>query len=146
MRWLLTAALPAVASLMATFANAEERKLYEWTVYTSPSVGTVNEVYVGDRLLEHGHGEWKECLTPRRTLTRKQGTWTGEYRAGAPLCKKKLGEKLYEPLYANATYGNQSMMNGVSWKKKGDKYRICQQSMGFRAYCIKDLSENDAVW
>lgn len=57
MRWLVTAILPAVASLMATFANAEERKLYEWTVYPSPTVGTINEVYVGDRLLEHGHGE-----------------------------------------------------------------------------------------
>ena len=46
MRWLLTAVLPAVASLMAPVANAEERKLYEWTVYTSPSVGTVNEVVI----------------------------------------------------------------------------------------------------
>lgn len=133
----------AILLSYAATSNAEERKLYKWTVYTSPSVDSVNEVYVGDRLIEHGHGEWKDCLTPRRTLTRKQGTWTGEYRAGAPLCKKKHGEKFYEPLYKNATYGNQAMMNGVSWKKKGDKYHICQRSMGFSAYCVKDLSEND---
>ena len=143
MRWLLTAVLSAVASLMATFANAEERKLYEWTVYTSPSVGTVNEVYVGDRLLEHGHGEWKDCLTPRRTLTRKQGLWTGEYRAGSPLCKSKPGDKYYQPLYANASYGADKRKNGVSWHGKGEKYRICQREFGFRGYCVKNLSEND---
>lgn len=134
--------LPFLLGFSAT-STAQERKLYQWTVYTSPSENTVHEIYVGDRLIEHGHGEWKDCLTPRRTLNRKQGTWTGEYRAGSPLCKKKPGDKLYEPLYANATYGSDSMMNGVSWQKKGETYRICQQSMGFKAYCVKDLSEND---
>lgn len=135
--------MPMLLWLTAATAEAEERKLYEWTVYTSPAVEAINKVYVGDKLLQHGHGEWKDCLTPRRTLTRKQGTWTGEYRAGSPLCKQKPEDKLYEPLYANASYGNRSMFNGVSWKEKGGKYRICQQSMGFRAYCVKNLSADD---
>lgn len=144
MRWLLTAVLPAVASLMATFANAEERKLYEWTVYTSPSEGTVNEVYVGDKLLEHGHGEWKDCLTPRRNLRRKQGLSEGRYRAAFPICKDQPQDKVYQPSYDNTwAYGSPTARNGVQLSENKGKYKLCQRVSGIRSYCVNDLSADD---
>ena len=134
--------LPFLLGFSAT-STAQERKLYQWTVYTSPSENTVHEIYVGDRLIQHGHGEWKDCLTPRRTLTRTQGYWTGEYRAGSPICKSKPDDKYYQPFYKNASRGGESMKNAVSWDGENGNYRICQRSVGFRAYCVKNLSEND---
>lgn len=139
----LVTAVSVFLWLPATGVQADDRHLYEFTVYNSPAIDTVSEAYVGDRLLKHGHGEWKDCITPRRKLTRKQGLWTGEYRAGSPLCKEKLKDKLYQPLYVNATYANNGRKNGVSLKEKGGKYRICQREMGLRGYCVKDVSAND---
>ena len=133
--------IPALLLSYAAISNAEERKLYEWTVYTKPSVDNVNVVYVGDRLIEHGHGEWKDCLTPQRDLSRKQGLSSGDYRAAVPICKNQPKDKLYNPTYDNAwANGKPTARNGVQISKKNEKYQICQRVMGFRSYCVKDLS------
>lgn len=140
----LTLVLPSLLIITTLSVNAEERKLYEWTAYDSPPIETISKAYVGDKLLEHGHGEWKDCLTPQRNLSRKQGLSRGEYRADVPICKSRPEDKLYNPSYYNTwAYGKPTARNGVQISEKKGKYQICQRVMGFRSYCVKDLSVSD---
>ena len=128
----------------STWSFAEEKVLYEATTYNKPNIREVSERYLGDRLLEQGEGEWKECITPRTTFTKKTFSWVGEYRGGEPICKRKLKDKYYWPLYDNATNGGNATRQAVKWQeRKGGKYRMCQTAAGMNAYCVKDLKESD---
>ena len=120
-----------------------ENTLYEEVTYNKPDVGSLTEVYLGDRMFTQQVGEWKECITPRKTYSKKSFGWTGVYKAGEPICKIKPGAKYYQPTYANATgHGNETTQL-VSWKGKKGKYKLCQTAGGMSAYCIKKLNEDD---
>ena len=115
--------------------------LYEEVVYSTPQVGNTTEVYLGDRMLSQQVGEWKECITPKKTYSKKPlGGANFVYKAGEPMCKVNLDSKYYTPTYANAE-GN---IHPVRWRKKGDKSSLCAcPDMGLCAACIKKLSEED---
>ena len=121
-----------------------ENILYEEVIYNKPDVGSSTEVYLGDRMLSQQIGEWKECITPKKTFSKKP--WGAAhsfiYKAGEPMCKLNLKSKHYTPTYANAGEGTYP----VRWKKKGGKSSLCAcppESMGMCAACIKKLSEDD---
>jgi len=136
----------ALFLITAALSAAQDKVLYEATTYSKPTVREVSEKYLGDRLLEQGEGEWKECITPRTTFTKKTFGWVGEFRGGEPICKRNLKDKYYWPLYDNATNGNNATRQAVKWQqRKGDKYRLCQTAGGMNAYCVKDLKETDVT-
>ena len=125
---------------------AQERTLYEEMVFNKPDIKTETEVYLGDRMLVQQVGEWKECITPQKTYSKTTFGWTGVYKSGEPICKRKLDDKYYWPNYINATGHGNETLQAVSWKgKKGKKgkYKLCQTAGGMSAYCIKNLSEDD---
>lgn len=119
--------------------------LYEQIIYNKPNLKEETEVYLGDRMLVQQVGEWKECITPKKTFSKKSAGWTGFYKANEPICKRKLKDKNYWPTYMNATGFGNEQMQAVSFRGKKGKYTICQTSMGMRAYCVKDLTDNDVV-
>lgn len=132
--------------ITAALSVAQDKVLYEATTYSKPTVREVSEKYLGDRLLEQGEGEWKECITPRTTYTKKTFGWVGEFRGGEPICKRNLKDKYYWPLYDNAKNGNNAVRQAVKWQqRKGDNYRLCQTAAGMNAYCVKDLKVTDVT-
>ncbi len=124
-------------------AMAQDKILYQEEVYNQPERGVETEVYLGDRMLTQQVGEWKECITPKRSYEKTTWGWTGFYKSGEPLCKRTLKDKNYWPTYNNSVNGENSHRQAVSWRGKKGKYRLCQTAAGMAAYCIKDLSEND---
>ena len=122
---------------------ASENTLYEETNYNKPDVGTETEVYLGDRMLTQQEGEWKECITPKKSYTKEQGGWTGIYKANQPICKKEYKSKDYLATYPNASSRNGAIAtNQVRWREKKGSYSLCQCTSRC-VYCIKNLSEDD---
>lgn len=129
---------------ISTQLYGSENTLYEEVIYNKPNIGNTTEVYLGDRMLSQQIGEWKECITPSKTYSKKTFGWTGVYKAGEPICKLELKAKHYWPTYVNATNGlGDKTIQLVSWSGKKGKYKLCQTAMGMKAYCIKKLSEDD---
>ena len=62
-------------------AVAQDKTLYEEEVYNQPERGVETEVYLGDRMLTQQVGEWKECITPKRTYEKSSVGWTGLYKS-----------------------------------------------------------------
>lgn len=135
--WLL------LIATVCTSAAAQNRTLYEETIYNKPNRGVETEVYLGDRMLIQQEGAWRECITPQQTYSKTTVGWTGVYKSGEPICKRKLNDKYYWPNYINGTGHGNKTLQAVSWKGKKGKYKLCQKSMGMSAYCIKKLSEDD---
>jgi len=122
--------------------SSAENILYEETIYNLPNRGVETEVYLGDRMVSQQKGEWRECITPKRTFTKKSMGWTYSYRGGEPVCKVDLKSKYYSPTYDNGEgFGNKTRQ-AVRWKKKGNKSSLCQCA-GICAACVKKLSEDD---
>ena len=48
--------------------TAQEVPLYENIQDNVPKLGVMNEVYLGDRMLEQRTGEYRECIIPKITL------------------------------------------------------------------------------
>ena len=136
-----------LAVLLSIFLTAQAvsstNTLYEQVTFNKPSVGASAEVYLGDRMLTQQVGEWKECITPIRTYSKKFMGWTGIYKGGEPACKTSLKEKYYQPTYANASYGGEERTSKLRWKGKKGKYSLCQMDSGVGIYCIKKLKEED---
>jgi len=130
-----------LAALLFIFLTAQAvsstNTLYEEVTYNRPSIGTNAEAYLGDRMLTQQVGEWKECITPKKTYTKARGVI---YKGGEPICKRKLKDKDYWPTYDN--WGSTRFK--VRWKGRKGKYKLCQIEAGFAGGCIKKLSE-DAV-
>ena len=118
-----------------------ENTLYEEVIYNKPDIKSVTEVYLGDRMLSQQVGEWRECITPRKTYSKTARTWTVTYKARSPICKPKLSSKQYIPTYVNAR-GIEDRIHAVTWKGKKGKYKLCQNGL-VKALCIENLSEND---
>ena len=135
--------LSIVLSVFTTQVFGSDNTLYEETIHNKPALGEETEVYLGDRMLAQAMGEWKECITPRRTYSKTSFGWTGIYKAGEPICKRELKSKHYFPTYVNATGHGNTTTQSVSWKGRKGKYKLCQTSAGLTAYCIKNLSEDD---
>jgi|TARA_B110000902_G_C14181323_1_gene540644 hypothetical protein len=137
--WLL------VLGALSFFTIAQDRTLYEETIYNKPDIQVQSEVYLGDRMLVQQIGEWKECLTPLKSYTVPNGWgWTAVYKANEPICKRSPTDKHYWPTYINGsnTSGTERV-DRVSWKEKKGKYKLCQIYNGFASSCVKKLSEND---
>ena len=134
--------------LLAVFAishhvYAEGNTLYEDTHYNQPEIGVESEAYLGDRMLSQAKGEWKECITPVKTFSKKSMGWVYSYKGGEPICKSDLKDKYYLPTYKNAVGHGNDMATQVRWKKKGKRSSLCQCQMGFCGGCAKKLSEDD---
>ena len=56
----------------ATQLYGSENTLYEETMYNKPGLGSETEVYLGDRMLSQEVGEWRECITPKKSYTKEQ--------------------------------------------------------------------------
>jgi hypothetical protein len=91
--------------------------------------------------LENG----RNVLLQKKPFLKSQQAGQVFYKANEPICKRKLKDKNYWPTYMNATGFGNEQMQAVSFRGKKGKYRICQTSMGMRAYCVKDLTDNDVV-
>ena len=134
-----------LAALLSIFLTAQAvsatNTLYEQVRHNIPLIGASAEVYLGDRMLTQQVGEWKECITPKKTYSRSMMGVTALYKAGEPICKLQLKDKYYSPSYNN--WGDEGRFL-VSWKGKRDKYKLCLIQSGFASGCIKKLSE-DAV-
>ena len=128
---------------VCTSVEAQDRTLYEETIHNKPVRGVEHEVYLGDRMLIQQVGEWKECITPRKSYSKEQGGWTGTYKAKEPICKKDYKSKYYLATYPNALSRNgDNKVNDVRWVKKKGAYSLCQ--CGSRCvFCIKELNEDD---
>lgn len=124
-------------------AYGAENTLYEETIYNQPGVGVEAEAYLGDRMLSQAKGEWKECITPVKTFSKKTMGWLYLYKGGEPICKSELKDKYYFPTYNNAVGHGNDMGVQVRWKKKGKKSSLCQCQMGLCGGCAKKLSEDD---
>ena len=136
--WLL-----ALGALSAS-SIAQDRTLYEETIYNKPDIRVESEVYLGDRMLVQQVGEWKECITPSKSYSKRSMGWEYLYKSGEPICKRELKDKYYWPTYLNSVGHNNDMTSKVRWKGKKGKYTLCQVQSGFAGGCIKKLSE-DAV-
>lgn len=124
-------------------AAAEERIFYEQLDYSQPPIGQEAEAYLGDRMMTQQAGEWKQCITPKRTYTVKGGWGVNIiYKGGEPLCKQKLSSKNYIGSYVNA--GEKNPISPVRWREKKGAYTLCACFPGACRYCVKDLTE-DAV-
>ena len=100
MKKLLTI-LPLI--LIGFTSSVFSKTLYEEITYNKPNLNEVTEVYLGDRMLIQQVGEWKECITPTKTFTKKQlGGWNFLYKADEPICKIKPEDKDYRAQYQNA--------------------------------------------
>ena len=135
--WLL------ILSNFGVAAIAQDRTLYEETIYNKPDIGVETEVYLGDRMLAQQIGEWKECITPKKTYTYRGGGWVYTYKGNEPMCKVTLKDKYYMPTYINAVGHNNDQAAPVRWKKKGDKSSLCGCVGPFCGGCAKKLSEDD---
>lgn len=131
--WLL------ILSSFGVSAIAQDRTLYEETIYNKPDIGIENEVYLGDRMLAQQIGEWKECVTPRKTYKSSVFGYIATYKGREPICKRELGDKYYWPNYINTVGHGQELIQKVSWKGKKGKYKLCNQG----TFCIKNLTEDD---
>ena len=134
-------ALSLVLYAFTTQLFGSDKTLYEETVYNKPDLGSETEVYLGDRMLSQQVGEWRECITPRKTFSKTARTWTVTYKAREPMCKARLNSKHYLPTYVNAR-GREERTHTVSWKGKKGKYKLCQNGL-VNALCIENLNEND---
>ena len=127
---------------LSTQLYGSENTLYEEVIYNKPDVGIAAEVYLGDRMLTQQVGEWKECIIPQKTFTKKirfsAATFT--HKKGEPLCKSKLSDKNYNPNYAN---GIQGYTAPVCWKERGKKSSLCVHTGGVCQACIKNISDAD---
>jgi hypothetical protein len=122
-----------------------ENILYEEVIYNKPDVGSSTEVYLGDRMLTQQVGEWRECITPKRTFTKTTAAVTTTYRRGEPICKTDLKSKTYSPTYPNYTWSEGEMIVDVRWRGKKNSYSLC--SIGFNIWknCIKKLPKDSVV-
>jgi len=128
----------------APYLLGSEKTLYEEVVFNKPEVASVTEVYLGDRMLSQQVGEWKECITPKKTLSKQN--WGGAkfvFKANQPMCKLDLDSKYFTPTYHLAE--GVSGIFPVRWKQKGNKSSLCAcPPMASCGVCVKKLPE-DAV-
>jgi hypothetical protein len=123
---------------------AQDRTLYEEVVYNKPEIGIESEVYLGDRMLVQQVGEWRDCITPRKTYSETTWGWTGLYKAGEPICKLKLKNEYYWPTYINNSSKRKEQTLSVSLERtKKGKYELCQTVSGSSGHCIENLNESD---
>ena len=137
--WLLALGALSFSSI------AQDRTLYEETIYNKPDIKVESEVYLGDRMLVQQVGEWKECITPKKTYSKSSWGWTGVYKGNEPICKSSPTDKYYFPTYINGsnTSGTERK-DRVTWSNKKGGYRLCQIQNGMSGSCIKKLNK-DAV-
>ena len=136
MKKLLTI-LPLI--LIGFTSSVFSKTFYEEISYNKPILNLVTEVYLGDRMLIQQVGEWRECITPTKTFTKKQfGGWNFLYKADEPICKIKPEDKDYRAQYQNA---NDKYLP-VRLKEKKGKYTLCQWEL-VSTGCIKNLTESD---
>jgi hypothetical protein len=123
-----------------------ENTLYEEVIYNKPDVGSSTEVYLGDRMLTQQVGEWRECITPKKTYSESSWGWTAVYKGNEPICKSSPTDKHYFPTYINGSNRTGTeRKDRVTWSKKKGGYRLCQIQNGMSGSCIKKLSEDDVV-
>jgi hypothetical protein len=137
--WLL------ILSSFGASALAQDRTLYEETIYNKPDIGVENEVYLGDRMLAQQIGEWRECITPKRTFTKTTAAVTTTYRRGEPICKTNLKSKAYSPTYPNYTWSDGEMVVDVRWRGKKNSYSLCSIGSNIWKNCVKKLPKDSVV-
>lgn len=135
-----------ILACLTTHLLASEKTLYEEVIYNKPDIGSITGVYLGDRMLSQQVGEWKECISPKKAFSKKQGGWTGTYKADEPICKRDLSDAFYWPNYINSVSKNgiDTKLNSVRWKQEKKGYSLCQCESRC-VYCIKNLSAEDIV-
>ena len=137
--WLLALGALSFSSI------AQDRTLYEETIYNKPDIKVESEVYLGDRMLVQQVGEWKECITPKKTYSKSSWGWTGVYKGNEPICKSSPTDKYYFPTYINGSNkSGTERKDRVTWSNKKGGYRLCQVVGGISGSCIKKLNK-DAV-
>ena len=132
-------------------ALIHSKTLYEETIYNIPSLKEEATVYLGDRMLTQATGEWKECITPKKTYVRDMGPFIGKmtYKANEPICKANIKSKNFFPTYDNVLHGasGSTIARNVSWRGKTEgKKSLCIVEMLSHYGCIKNLSSNDVTY
>ena len=90
--------------LLTPFAiSSQDEPLYEQLINNVPAEGEERTVYLGDRMLTQRHGQFKECLVPRKNLSINSRGTGYEFLRGKPVCKTKADDEYYYPNYTLST-------------------------------------------
>lgn len=135
---------------LAAFANtglayAADKVLYEDITDHKPDIGVSTTVYLGDRMLEQRHGQYKECIVPKFSHSAKKiGGWLLTIRQGEPICKTDIDSDSYLPNYINGQSSAAEAVYDVKLKSEKDgTYKICLTQMGMNATCAKGKTATD---
>ena len=128
--------------------HSNEDELYRLITDNLPSMNTVNEVYMGDKMVEQRTGMFVECLVPKFSDSDKKfGGQVLIIEAEKPLCKINEKSKGYLPTYINGLQGTsqvEDMYYEVRLKgKKEGKLKLCLVAPPLNAHCKKKLSSDD---
>jgi len=139
--------LAGVLSLLAASDTvyAGEKLMYQEVTDNKPDVGVSTTVYLGDRMLEQRHGQYKECIVPNFSHDAKKiGGWLLTIRQGEPICKNTIDADSYTPNYINGRSSAAEHIYDIKLKEDKDgTYKICLTSMGMNATCAKEKTSAD---
>lgn len=131
----------ALALSISSTAWAAEKVMYQEITDNKPDAGVSVTVYLGDRMVEQRHGQYKECIVPKRNLERVFPLGSGRIflKKGEPLCKNDSNKKKYTPEYNNFDAMLVKMKLDVSVERSGNLFKLCLDL----SKCIKDISAAD---
>jgi len=122
-------------------AHADEAPLYVDMTDNLPETGVTAEVFLGDRMLLQRTGQYKECLVPKFSFTKKFLSSEFEIKANEVLFKASESSKYFTSTYPNSIQGGTPYFYELEYKTKRGKIQLCFKS---GVGCIKkELTEND---
>ena len=111
-----------------------------------PHAGVSTSVYLGDKMLEQRHGQFKECVIPKFDYRKSMNLGLGSFviRAGEPICKQSQESRTYTPNYINWNPGQSSQtVYNVTLRERRGELNICLTDMGMTAGCTEGRSARD---
>ncbi len=144
----------ASASVTAAWGQ-EAPNLYEQLKDNKPTVGSVQTVSLGDRMLVQRSGEYRDCIVPQFSHTFKVFGPSIVIEANRPFCKARPSAKAFLSSYNNIPEASSSpfVRRGAApgptfyemkiADTKSGGLVMCLYYMGLKAVCLEDKTRAD---
>lgn len=139
--------LAGIGLALAGLATASvSQPLYQPTGNNKPVIGETTTVYLGDRMLEQGWGEYRDCVTPKFDYQKSMNLGAAKFvvRSGEPICRRTAEAKHFTPDYVNWDAGSvQSTYDVTLAERPGGAKEICLIVWGVKSGCSKGRTAAD---